>query len=485
MGAENCRKIAFAAVVSLVAATKNTSTPAYETAQARARASGRGKGRPPRRRTTRAMVRAATRLRAKAICSAPRGSTLMNSPLELQSRAASATRAAPRMLSPCPVMEPLEHGRIFVSFAGAPGFPKRKAGSAHGPQDAPPAREADAAFDAEEGPALGARAGGGSVLLPGAAGQPVAGAQVGRAVLQGAGEDQGQFGAAMAVQGHAHPAGHAGQVQGGASGGIPQELGHVGAAQAATGPAPVVLRRQVGPEQAEGIPAGRARGGNGLARGVLASAAVAVAQVHPQQQGLEGITAGFQRRPGLVLGVVHGAPGDPALTQGGEGAAQGALRGRGGRLGPELPQQVRGALEAVQEGPARRAETQVQLEAEPAEGPQGALLVVGEQIDDFGAGGHEQRHRSSTGRGANSGSRARRASRARCTRWRTSSRVMPRWRLISSVSQPSRSRRTKTARWSSDSRSRPIRTLAFSSSCSTFIRASASSLHSRSRSTSL
>src|SRR5512133_2713158 len=236
MGAENCRKIAFAAVVSLVAATKNTSTPAYDTAQARARASGRGKGRPPRRRTTRAMVRAATRLRAKAICSAPRGSTLMNSPLELQSRAARATRAAPRMLSPCPVMEPLEHGR------------HHRPNSAHGPQDAPPACEADAAFDAEEGPALGVRAGGGPVLLPGAAGQPVAGAQVGGAILQGAGQDQGQLGAAMAVEGHAHPAGHAGQVQGGAGGGIPQELGHVGATEAAPGPAPMILRRQVGPE---------------------------------------------------------------------------------------------------------------------------------------------------------------------------------------------------------------------------------------------
>ena len=70
------------------------------------------------------------------------------------------------------------------------------------------------------------------MLLPGAAGQPVAGSQAGGAVLQGARQDQGQFQAAVAMDGHAPSAGHVGEVQGGAGGGIHEDPGHLGPAQA-------------------------------------------------------------------------------------------------------------------------------------------------------------------------------------------------------------------------------------------------------------
>ncbi len=178
----------------------------------------------------------------------------------------------------------------------------------------------------------------------------------------------------------------------------------------------------------------------------MGPAAAAPAQVEPEKQGREGVAVGSEGRPVRGARVEARALGQAPLAEGAEGPREGAFRGGGGSLPEQVPDQGRGPAEGAEEGPAGGAEAQVDPYAGPGQGAQGPFIQVRQEVRDLGAGGEAHHGVLPFTAGAKSVRRARRARRARCSRWRTSSREIPRWQLISSVSQPSRSLSTKTDR---------------------------------------
>jgi hypothetical protein len=119
-------------------------------------------------------------------------------------------------------------------------------------------------------------------------GDPVAGAQMGGPVLEGATENQCAFEALVGMDGGAAPSGQAGQIQAGSRGVVSLDDRHPTAAQTAPEPVPLGLGGQMGTEGLQGIRGGR----DGLVPALALAAGFTVAEVQAQEDGPEGIAAG-------------------------------------------------------------------------------------------------------------------------------------------------------------------------------------------------
>src|SRR5664279_4114201 len=144
----------------------------------------------------------------------------MKRPLELQSRAARATRRAPRVVSADRFIVPLEHRSGLLASRD---LPVRLGGAEV--ENAPPAQEAHRLLQMHQGPACFSRISYRGMPLASPMADPVARVQVSRTILKATGQDHGAFLPLMLVRRDLAAGRKPGQVQDGVIGWNPPDLG--------------------------------------------------------------------------------------------------------------------------------------------------------------------------------------------------------------------------------------------------------------------